>query len=151
MLHLLESDKIWLAAMIDGEGCISGRIYKSKYGYTKTSCGGSVFINTDKRLIDSFAERLGNISFSITSDKRNKKEIYHLYITGGGKTHIKFLREIFPYLISKKEQALFAIGHDTLLNRKRKIKRIEKNSDNIWNLRKSLIRAIQSLNQTKLK
>jgi hypothetical protein len=104
---LTEPEKAWLAAIIDGEGCI---------GVHRSRCAGNrsgfkfqpsvTFANTNTRLIEKFADltdcwatmkRLGNggnprakISYSVQIRRRAVGE---------------FLRQIMPYLVAKREQA----------------------------------------------
>jgi len=107
---LTELEKVWLAAMIDGEGSVG--IYRSKranhkYGY-RWSTTVSI-TNTNKDLMDRFAE-LSDCWVSrrrVNGGSAKNRPIHCVEIrytnTRG------FLEQILPYLIAKTKQAELVI------------------------------------------
>lgn len=105
-----EKDRAWMAAMMDGEGCICGFVHDRKDdGRTRTGIHITI-TNSSVALLDE-AYRIWPVS---------KKEHNHhgeghygslptmRWIVHGTENKILFLREIYPYLIAKKVQALLA-------------------------------------------
>lgn len=101
-----EYDKAWLAGIIEGEGCI--HIHKREKNRLNATYGVNLSIhNTNKKIIDKIVEitQLGN-NIQITDKDRNHK----LYRWNSSSiASKKILKEIYPYLVSKKDQAECAI------------------------------------------
>lgn len=104
---LTELDKVWLAAMIDGEGTIG--IYRSRRPKCRSGWRYYPVVsinNTDRRIIDRFVD-LTEDWISRVRDympkNLNGNRIYNAEIRY--KTVGTFLRQIRPYLVAKGEQA----------------------------------------------
>jgi hypothetical protein len=102
-----EAQKGWLAGIIDGEGCLSMRVYRRKNGYWRSS----VFLkvdNTNKEIIDCVGHifSLMNIPHYICERGRttSHKPVYQI-IVQGLKRCGNALPKIHPYLIGKRKQA----------------------------------------------
>jgi DNA modification methylase len=118
-----ESDRVWLAAIIDGEGCFF--IHKRKAGssaYSKfTKADGSEsnyertmdtygvgleICNTNKAIIDRVAEIVGGGTFTEQSPQQNnrrKQTIYRWRIAPNEAKRIA--QEVYPHLVGKQHQA----------------------------------------------
>jgi hypothetical protein len=123
-----EADRIWLAAMIDGEGCFF--IHKRKAGtpsyskFTRTDGSevnyertadtygvGLEICNTNKAIIDRIAAIVGGGTFTEQNPQQNnrrKQTIYRWRVAPNEAKRIA--QEIYPHLIAKQHQArlLFA-------------------------------------------
>jgi DNA modification methylase len=106
----LERDRVWLAAMIDGEGTICGFDHDRADNGTHRS-GIHVFItNSCASLLDE-AQRIWPTSRS----EHGRPGPGHLgdlptwrWIVHGIENKLAILRELYPYLIAKREQAIVA-------------------------------------------
>ena len=116
MYHLTDFQKGYLAAMIDGEGCI----YMTKIGNKQCKLGYSYRIgvdicNTNKSIIDyihSFAG--GNIALMHRAEGERRKPLYRLRFNT---TETKpLLEEIAPYLRGKQKQALHMVSYINIFN-----------------------------------
>ena len=105
-----ERDRVWLAATIDGEGTICGFRHERKDdGRIRT--GVHLFItNSDTRMID---EAL--LLWPASRSEHMRPSEGHLgnypverWIVHGAANKIDFIREIYPYLVCKRRQALVA-------------------------------------------
>lgn len=105
--HLTETEKAYLAGLVDGEGSFSLRKYKLKNGKSNYSIRVQIS-NTDKRLADWIKERLPGHMYSYkpkpSHTGNNRRTLWTWAMNGDVKPRI-FLREIYPYLIIKKDQA----------------------------------------------
>jgi DNA modification methylase len=112
-----EKDRVWMAAIIDGEGSIfihrkpegtpTGRNGTSKY--TRASfCAGIAISNTNKILVDHAASILGkdNVTFC-ESKTEHSRDSWQWRITGNRAK--KVLLEVYPYLVAKQREARLAI------------------------------------------
>lgn len=123
-----ERDRIWLAAIIDGEGCFF--IHKRKAGtpaYSKftrsdgteanydrtadTFGVGLEICNTNKAIIDRVTEIVGGGTFTEQSPEQNnrrKQTIYRWRVAPNEAKRIA--QEVYPHLVAKQRQArlLFA-------------------------------------------
>lgn len=104
--NLSESDKAWLAAMIDAEGSIfvSRGVYKDH----NPTYGARITVNNSyKKIVDRCYELTGVGSIREMSARSNFN--MHLWEI----THndaIAVISEVYPYLIQKREQAKVAIA-----------------------------------------
>lgn len=108
--NLTETQKAYLAGLIDGEGYIGFNLtWRNKIPQRAVPI--IVIGNRDKRIIDFVQQTLSTGSrwsenYIISNDYRYKKEMKHYEISISGRARIKnLLIELFPYLISKKELA----------------------------------------------
>ena len=123
-----ERDRIWLAAMIDGEGCFF--IHKRKAGssahskftkadgtessYSRTADTygvGLEICNTSKALIDRVAAIVGGGTFTSQGPEQNgrrKQTIYRWRVAPNEAKRIA--QEVYPHLISKQHQARLIIN-----------------------------------------
>ena len=106
-----ESDRRWLSAIIDGEGCITGTLHTRKDGSGERT---SIFINVTNSNIDLLneCERIYPFGKRLIHQKNGKehlgeKEIFRWNIFGC-KAMKDLLQELYPYLIAKKTQCLLA-------------------------------------------
>lgn len=91
----------WLAGFIDGEGTISIR----KTNGIVSTCRLSI-PNTHEKTIDYIHKRIGGRK-QIRERNPSHKIIYHLKFVG--KEAQEVILGIFPYLVTKKEQAILAL------------------------------------------
>lgn len=145
-----ERDRTWMAAMIDGEGCISGFHHiRSDDGSPRTGLNVNI-TNSSIPLLDE--------AFRIWPTSRQEHNVHgegHLgslptfrWIVHGTDNKSLFLRELFPYLIAKKSQAL--VGYNLLLAMEN-AKSIghSPRRDEMRDKRKMLVDLISALNQNK--
>jgi len=104
---LTELEKVWLAAMIDGEGTIG--IYRSRRPKCRSGWRYYPVVsinNTNRRIIDKFAKLTDTWITRIRNympKNPNGKRIYNAEIRY--KAVGAFLEQIRPYLIAKGDQA----------------------------------------------
>jgi DNA modification methylase len=105
-----ERDRVWLAAMIDGEGTICGFRHERKDdGRIRT--GVHVYItNSNTALLDE-AHRIWPASrsehMSESAGHLGKRDVFR-WISHGAERKANLLAELYPYLIAKRRQALIA-------------------------------------------
>lgn len=106
-----ESDRRWLGAIIDGEGCITGTIHTRKDGSGDRT---SIFVNVTNSNIDLLneCERIYPFGKRLIHQKNGKehfgeKDIFRWNIFGC-KAMKDLFQELYPYLIAKKTQCLLA-------------------------------------------
>lgn len=107
-LTMTETDKAYLAGLMDGEGSIS--LARS---FAKRTRGRYVYplvriANTDKPMIDWIIQRIpfGALQYRSRMNERCKN-VYH--IGWASSEAIEVLELILPYLITKKERAIIVI------------------------------------------
>ncbi|MBI4029425.1 MAG: hypothetical protein HY376_03600 [Candidatus Blackburnbacteria bacterium] len=105
--QLDEVQKAWLAAAIDGEGCIS----YSLAGLTKTGKKKwlNLFIgisNTDRRFLDAAQNFVGAGSIHAGSRYSYGKKVCYQWMLKGHQNIESLLIQIEPYLIIKKDKAI---------------------------------------------
>lgn len=101
-------DLAYIAGIVDGEGCISVRKRKvgKKYRYTQHNIT-LIVVNTDKKMID-FLQRIFPAYVMTYQDKKpNCRRMWRWCIES--RKAEKILKDILPYLITKKGQAKVAI------------------------------------------
>jgi len=130
--HLKENEKYYLAGIIDGEGCVSFTRSKSEYSDKYIYRMQLTITNTSNNLLDWLESRFegkGHICKSIRKTN-NKRTCWDWTISGPRRT-VRFLQEISPYLIIKREQAellhngyiyLSEIGREELFFELRRLK-----------------------------
>ena len=100
------SELAYLAGFIDGEGSyiVSKRLHTTgKWTYVGYSIGLDI-ANTNKEVMEWIREKTNNNSkVYLNPQKGNRKLAYRLRING--KLAQKITKEIFPYLIVKREQS----------------------------------------------
>lgn len=104
MKELSEVDKAWLAALIDGEGCIGiGKDWSSYRVYVEV-------YNTYIPLLASIIDRtgFGYINIRKKWGPNNKKPMGMYSITN--RSAHELIEQVLPYLIAKKEQAKIALA-----------------------------------------
>ncbi len=90
----------WAAGIVDGEGYVTRR--KHKRG-TKTQPYVRVD-NTDLRILRKLADNYeGSILFNIRKNRPNSKPCWYWHLCN--QKCIRFLLEIEPYLVSKRDKA----------------------------------------------
>jgi len=104
-----ERDRAWIAAMIDGEGTICGFHHIRKDGSPRT--GVHITITNSSTLLLDEAHRIWPASRS----EHQRTGAGHLgtrttwrWIVHGAENKMLFLREVYPYLVAKKRQAMVA-------------------------------------------
>lgn len=124
--HVIQrpEDRAWLAGLVDGEGTISIARYVTRTHGRKDAprCqdGFSPLLsigNNDRELLDKCVEITGYGSVKIKDargmDRRGirSRRIYHGWRLDAGKA-IAVIRDIYPYLVSKQQQAILAYTLD---------------------------------------
>lgn len=116
-----EKDRVWMAAMVDAEGCICGHEY----------------INNDKVKTNLYISITNsNTAIIEKCDAVFPQQVRHIYLKGGKKNvdvyrwdveqmEVKqqFIKEIYPHLVGKRKQAVLAYNflqyQKELLSKKR--------------------------------
>jgi DNA modification methylase len=109
-----ELDRIWLAAMIDAEGCIyihcrkvgqsNGQGYERK---NNTYGSGLEISNTSREVVERAVAIVGRGSISESTRGRNQL-LYRWNLRTNECRDV--LREVYPHLVAKQHQARLAIG-----------------------------------------
>jgi len=118
-----DTDKAWLAAMFDGEGCIGIRRYDSFKDGEKKQDGFVIYTvvtNNDIELLDRCIEITGLGSARLKqaagdTDSRlitSRRDSYGWRLDGNKAVDV--IRAIYPFLIAKKKQACVAYTLDCL-------------------------------------
>lgn len=101
---MLETDKAWLAGIIDGEGCIS--IFARANFFVpsvKIANTNELLINNCKRILE-----IGGIEYCVRfndrGNRKNAKPSWELSLESRPRV-IAVLNMVYPYLVSKKAQA----------------------------------------------
>jgi DNA modification methylase len=105
-----ERDRVWLAAIIDGEGTICGTAHtRSDDGRTRTAA--SVFItNSCERMLNE-AHRIWPASrheHCAPSEGHLGIKVVNRWIAHSADIKALLLAELYPYFVSKKQQAMVA-------------------------------------------
>ena len=114
-----EPEKAWLAAMIDGEGCIL-LVQNCRRGTTRRYVFPSISVaNTNAKLIERVREVVGHLDTRVQTRDRSQlrnKTIQHVFVNRIAMADV--LEAIKPYLIAKVRQAELVIEfcreHDTM-------------------------------------
>jgi hypothetical protein len=110
------ADLAWVAGIIDGEGCVS--ITKSGNGKTDRPSGAITYYalrlhvaNADPRLILRLRELFGGPVYQrIRLHHPEWKPQWDWYAPRGGTGAVEILRMVYPYLVSKRDQADLAFA-----------------------------------------
>lgn len=104
--HLTENEKYYLAGIIDGEGCVSFTRSKSQYSDKYIYRMQLTITNTSNYLLNWLNVKFEGRCHVCRSIRRknNKRECWDWVISGPRRT-TRFLEEMAPYLIIKKDQA----------------------------------------------
>ncbi len=116
LANFSEFERGYLAGIIDGEGCIC-------FTRSKSSSGRFVYrlqltiVNTSVQLKQWLDSKLFGHGYIIANWRKacNKREVWSWTVSGPKRT-IKFLREIIPYLVIKKQQASLLLNGYVHLN-----------------------------------
>lgn len=101
-----ERDRVWLAAMVDAEGSICGTEYTTG-DRTKTNLFISV-TNTSAQIIEK-CERLFPQDVKHVYEKAGpSSRVCYRWDVERMETKALFIREIYPYLVAKRKQAIVA-------------------------------------------
>lgn len=142
-----ELDRAWIAAMMDGQGTICG-FEHNRSDDESLRTGISVCItNSNIPLLDE-VERIWHTSKrgkNVHSDNHFGERIVYRWIVHGVENKSLFLREIYPYLIAKKKQALLAYNFLEFSKKAKSLAR-SKEAESIKQKRLWLVRSISKLN-----
>ncbi len=114
-----EVDRIWLAAMIDGEGCLF--IHKRKTGQSNgqgyerkhdTYGAGLEVANTHESIVNRCVEITGQGSICrVERESRNRHRNIPLYRWNMRSNQCRdIIREVYPYLVGKQHEARILLG-----------------------------------------
>jgi intein/homing endonuclease len=112
-----ETEKAYLAGLIDGEGTIHIVLQRNKTKKIPEYFFSEVYItNTKMEMLRWVQERFGGkIRFSRKNENRNWKPVYRIHYHG--KDAMALLAEAGPYLVIKKEHALLLFAMQARLSR----------------------------------
>lgn len=140
----------YLAAILDGEGCIFMGIQQhpywkrgKSYSYTQAYLVISIY-QTDERLMKWLVSHYGGSYCQTPKKPKEGVRIGWRWLPSPGKLLEKFLLTVIPHLLLKKDQALLALGYVRLGSLKR-----GPGNDNseIHQKRQELARRCSSLNR----
>lgn len=104
---LTETEKAYLAGIVDGEGAVTIVELRSRGPGYEHYVGSLEITNTNLRLIDWVKVRIGHLIENITIDRRRtvkgQKPVYRLCFRNQRAEEV--LRVIYPYLVIKARQA----------------------------------------------
>ena len=111
-------DRVWLAAMLDAEGCMfiqkrkAGQHNGQGYYRTNDSYGPGVEIsNTSLALVERIQSLVGLGSICSQGPEENGRRKQRLYRWNLRTTECReFVRELYPHLVAKQQQARILIG-----------------------------------------
>lgn len=109
-----EIDRVWLAAMVDGEGCFyihrrpAGQHAGGGYHRTQDNYQAAFEVaNTSEAIIKRCMEITG-VGSVIRQDKSRRQPLYRWTVRSNEARAIA--REIYPYLVAKQQQARIIVG-----------------------------------------
>lgn len=145
-----EMDRVWLAAMMDGEGTISG-FYHDRADGTGVRTGVNVCLtNTCTQIID----RAGQIwpaslhPHMQNNERLGTRDVFR-WKPNGAENIGDFLAELYPYLMTKKRQAMLAWNLMQFSKDGQKWGKSNQ-ADEVRQKRETLVRLISSLNHGEL-
>ena len=97
---LTETDRAYLAGLIDGEGCITGYVTKRRRFHSRITIS-----NTDLALMDWIKGKVNFFHIYKSSHYSNKHKQGYVAQIGNRYEIYSFLRCVSPYLVIKKERA----------------------------------------------
>jgi hypothetical protein len=113
-----ERDRIWLAAMIDAEGCMF--IHKRKVGQSNgqgyvrknDSYGAGLEVSsTDRVIVERILTITGRGSICSQSPEQNERRKQTIYRWNLRTNECRdVIREVYPYLVAKQHEARLALG-----------------------------------------
>lgn len=113
-----ELDRVWLAAMLDAEGCLF--IHKRKAGQhagdgyirkSDTYSAGVEIANTSLAVVERIHQLVGFGSVSSQGPEQNGRRRQTIYRwTARSQEARRFVQEVYPYLVAKQQQARILIG-----------------------------------------
>ena len=113
-----ELDRVWLAAMLDAEGCLF--IHKRKAGQhagdgyfrkSDTYSAGVEIANTSIAVVERIHQLVGFGSVSSQGPEQNGRRRQTIYRwTARSQEARRFVQEVYPYLVAKQQQARILIG-----------------------------------------
>ena len=143
-----ELDRVWLAAMIDAEGSICGFVHTRKDdGSIRT--GVSICItNSDDRILQK-AFSIYPLASRHAHQKNGdghlgNRDIWRWYVFGI-EAKQSLLREIYPYLVAKRKQAIIAYNFLEYQKRAKQYGHTAQKQE-VLDLREKMMRDISSLN-----
>jgi hypothetical protein len=104
---MTEVEKAWLAAVIDSEGSVVIGKLSEKYGNRKYVA--IQVSNTNKEFVDKVRELFGISTTTPHNYNTFKKGVIYQTRISGKVAVLKVLKQVYPYLIIKKEKAKQAI------------------------------------------
>ena len=109
MNPLSETQKAYIAGIIDGEGCISiGKSYKS-IGVSAYHSLVILVVNCDRGLIDYMVDTVGEGHVYVQQGRKANHRPLHQWIIGQREAQ-RFLKEVRDYLVIKRDQADVALN-----------------------------------------
>jgi hypothetical protein len=119
--HLSESEKGYIAGIVDGEGCIRLSRHKT-IGKNKSHIYHIqvTISNTSSQLLDWLENKIPGIAYHRKTSQNPKWKDCYSWVIAGNRRAIIFLKEIKPYLVIKKKQAeLLSNGYVHLSDQER--------------------------------
>lgn len=137
---LKDAREAYAAGLVDGEGSIG--VYAIKRGkYTRYDLKFSLKM-TDMKTISWLNRKYGG-SISKPKSSGNRKQGYSWQLSG--KSAHGFLKKVFPFLITKEEQALLGIQfYENLVSDKNRLKNI---SPNLREARNKIVLEFKKMNR----
>lgn len=141
-----EMDRVWLAAMMDGEGTISG-FYHDRTDGTGVRTGVNVCLtNTCTQIIDRAAQIWpASLHPHMQNNERLGTRDVFRWKPSGAENVGDFLAEIYPYLLTKKRQAMLAWNLMQFSKDGQKWGKSNQ-ADEVRQKRETLVRLISALN-----
>ena len=137
-----ETDKAYIAGIVDGEGCVT--IYRRKCKGTRTGLfytSGIVVVNTHKGVIDFCHQKTGLGTVCVEKKKTRNRPAWRLSLQA--KQALELLEVIEPYLIVKKSQAEVLRRFVAAKTKRNWL------SDEEWQRREDLYLEMRKLNERK--
>ena len=140
----MKNEKLaYFAGLMDGEGCFNINFNKRRETYQARL----TMTNTNTLLVNWCADKFGGKVYLRKKYNIRHKEKWEWMCWGNKESLVRILKDIFPYLVGKKEQCKTLIEFQETLNKIGEHKRL---TDEIKDKRKSLYERIKVLNRTGL-
>jgi hypothetical protein len=112
---MIETDKAYLAGLIDGEGCISISSYLAKRTPTRIYYLQLIIAYCDKDILTYWCNKTGlGVIKTYKAQRANCRDGYQWRMSSIQAEAL--LKEVYPYLMLKKEQADIAFRFQSTMN-----------------------------------
>ncbi len=145
MINIPLTKKAYVAGIFDGEGSVSLRKNKRK---NRKHCSYFIDVaiwNSSEELINEVKSLYGGFK-STRIDKKGRRKVYYAW-RAASNIAMSFLRDVYPFLIVKKERAEIAMEFQDMIQREKQSRSKKSLSDQELEERERFYQKLKSLNR----